>query len=292
MRYTLISENLSLSVDSKGAELCSIKHQNGYEYLWQGDAGIWPRRAPVLFPIVGKLRNNAYSLAKQQYTLPQHGFARDLEFVVIKQDAGEIVLELTSNESTKPLFPFDFELKLAYSLVNNSLTSSYSVRNTGPQTMYFSIGAHPGFNVSFVRQNETQFPYIECEQRALTAKKLSSGLISRESYTLALPEKRLSLTPELFHNDALVMEAAQINSLSLYPEPTGRKITLFCPGWPYFGIWAKPNPKNGSMEFVCLEPWHGIADSIDHSGELKNKKGIISLEPDKTFEASFVLGFF
>jgi galactose mutarotase-like enzyme len=292
MRYTLSSDQLNLSIDSKGAELRSIKHQNGYEYLWQGDTAIWPRCAPVLFPIVGKLRNDSYALAGKTYTLPQHGFARDLEFTVVRQTAQELILELSSSEVTKANFPFDFELRVGYSLLDNTLKSSYSVKNTGHGSMWFSLGAHPGFNVSLVVHEGLKYPYLETERNEFIINGLSSGLVSEEHYPLALSEKRLDISSGLFQNDALVMEGAQIKTLTLHLDPLGKKITLSCPGWPYFGLWSKPNPLDGALKFVCLEPWYGLADSVNHTGELKNKKGILSLEAGQTFEAAFELGFF
>ncbi len=292
MRYTLISDRLSLSVDSKGAELNSIKDKGGYEYLWQGDSGTWSRRAPVLFPIVGKLRNNAYSFSNKTYTLPQHGFARDLEFDLVKQEERELILGLVSNETTRAVFPFDFELRLGYALKNNILQCSYAVKNTGNTALYFSLGAHPGFNVRQSSNKGASFPFLEFEKEELLVSGLHEGLLSDEQQGLRLHNNRLLLNPVLFKDDALVMEGTQIAKLNLCLDAEGRKIQLSCPGWPYFGIWSKPDPKDGTLNYVCLEPWYGVADSVNQRGELQNKKGILKLDAGKTFEAAFELGFF
>lgn len=292
MRYSLTSDALVLNVNSKGAELCSIKNKEGYEYLWQGDPEIWPRQAPVLFPIVGKLKDNRYRFGDNTYTLPQHGFARDSEFSLVNQGPQELSFELSSDQNSRAVFPFDFNLKLRYVLKNNILLCSYEVKNTGDGPLYFSLGAHPGFNISRPKHKGEHFPYLEFEKNELLLSALSAGLLSGEKHRLGLSENRLFIHPELFKNDALVMEGGQTEALSLYLDAEGRRITLSCSGWPYFGIWSKPHPRDATLKFLCLEPWYGVADSINHDGQLKNKNGILNLEAGKTFEAAFELGFF
>lgn len=292
MRYTLTSDELVLYVNSKGAELSSVKNKQGYEYLWQGDSEIWPRQAPVLFPIVGKLKDNCYKFGENGYTLPQHGFARDSEFNLLSQGPQELCFELSSDETSKAAFPFDFNFKLRYFLKNNNLLCSYAVKNTGNGPMYFSLGAHPGFNISLSKLRGEHFPYLEFERNELLLSALSFGLLSGEKHRLSLSENRLPITSHLFNNDALVMEGGQIERLSLYLDAEGRKIELSCPGWPYFGIWSKPDPRDATIKFLCLEPWFGVADTMNHDGLLKNKIGILNLDPGKTFNVAFELGFF
>lgn len=292
MRYTLTSDKLVLNVNSKGAELCSIKNKQGYEYLWQGDPEIWPRQAPVLFPIVGKLKDNRYSFGDSIYTMSQHGFARDLEYSLVKQEPQELVFELNSDEISRSTYPFDFRLTLKYLLKSNILLCSYEVKNTGEDTMYFSIGAHPGFNILLSKHHGKCYPYLEFKKSELVLSNLSGGLLSGEKHRLSLSETRLSIHAELFKNDALVAEGGQIEGLSLCLDAEGRKIDLSCSGWPYFGIWSKPDPKDATLKFLCLEPWFGVADNINHDGLLKNKSGILHLDAGKTFDAAFELSFF
>jgi galactose mutarotase-like enzyme len=289
MLYTINSDQLSISVETKGAELCSIKTPDGFEYLWQASPEIWPRKAPVLFPIVGKLKNNIYNLGHNTYSLPQHGFARDMEFRLVKREKTELCFELRSDEKTKANYPFDFCLQLGYVLSKNKLSCTYSVINTGDQTMFFSIGAHPGFNIDLKHAN---FPYLEFEKDVLDLSLLDLGLISEKKQHLSLANKRLKIDPQLFQNDALVMENGQIKKISLCLNSEGRKIDLVCPGWTFFGIWSKPHPLKGTLDFVCLEPWLGIADEIGHKSKFEDKKGIIQLEAQAGFNSAFELSFY
>jgi galactose mutarotase-like enzyme len=291
MLFTLQSEEISLRVDGRGAELRSIKNNQDYEYLWQANPAVWPRHAPVLFPIVGKLKNNQFIYKQNTYTLNQHGFARDHDFLPLIHNRHELSFVLISNENTKANYPFDFKLQLSYLLNKNTLLCSYKVENTGTDALFFSLGAHPGFNLEPPKNNE-EYPFLEFEKDELVLNELQSGLISDTIRKRALPNKRLKLSSELFEKDALVMSNHQINALSLYLNAGGRKVSLSCRGWPYFGIWSKPNPASGNLDFVCLEPWHGLADKINHSGSLETKTGILNLQPAKAFEAAFELSFY
>lgn len=292
MRYTLNSDELSVSLNSKGAELCSIKNKQGHEYLWQGSPEIWPRQAPVLFPIVGKLKNNAYFFENHHFSMSQHGFARDEEFALYKHEANELAFVLGSDNKSKLAFPFDFELKLTYTLNGNALKCGYEVNNVGKGSMYFSLGAHPGFNLAFAKQTTSATPYLQFKKTELLLSALNNGLLAEEKRVLTIPNGCLYLQPLLFANDALVLEGAQIDQVTLSLDEDGRAIQLRCPGWPYFGIWSKPDPIDGNLKFLCLEPWYGVADSQNHNGNLVNKKGVLELSEGKTFGTAFELHFF
>lgn len=290
MQFTLESEELTVQVQRHGAELLSIKNKAGEEYLWQANPGIWPRRAPVLFPIVGKLIENRYTYNQQAYRLPQHGFARDMDFELSRSSSQELEFTLHSSETSKLEYPFDFTLKLGYSLIQNTLRCSYWLSNTGGSTMLFSLGAHPGF-VLPNKQNQPA-PYLSFQTQELFLTPLRNGLITEEKRRLKLEEKQLTLSAELFHNDALVMQDRQIEYVSLNLDQKGKRIELYCKGWTNFGIWSKPDPNTGELKFICLEPWHGIADSVKHDGAFENKRGLLRLQPEKCFESAFELRFY
>ncbi len=292
MLQTLHSEFLTVMIESKGAELFSIKNKEGYEYLWQANPAIWGRRAPVLFPIVGKLKNNQYNFQSHTYTLPQHGFARDMEFKAIKANENELSFELYSSEDTKKNYPFGFRLVLGYALIKNRIRCSFSVENTGKSTMFFSVGAHPAFNINAQVNSTNAWPCLEFDIPSLSLSQLNSGLISKNKTQLHLPDKRISIHPQLFKNDALVLENNQIRKARLIINDEGRGVEITCEEWPYFGVWSKPNPNTGNLNFICLEPWHGIADFENSEGFLENKAGILLLEKEKQFDAAFELGFY
>ena len=291
MVFNLHSESLNISVHSFGAELMSIQNKNGQEFLWQGDPAIWPRRAPVLFPVVGKLVNQRYRFEGIDYSLAQHGFARDTEMRAIFQNEQELIFELLANDATRAVFPFEFSFQVGYKLEGNHLRCNYKVKNKGSNEMYFSVGAHPGFNLPEWDKSGAPAAYLQMEATQYQCTLLESGLLSEQHFSMKLPNKQLKLSPELFSNDALVFENNQVNSLSLIIPGLTQRIDLQCKSWPYFGIWSRPDPVSKQLRFVCLEPWHGVADTTAHDGQILNKKGIIALGPESDFACSYELFF-
>lgn len=287
MVYGLRSNNLEVSINSKGAEISSVKY-NEREYIWQAKADVWPRHTPVLFPIVGRLKSNSFNYSGQNYSLSQHGFARDREFKCISQSEKEIVFELVSDEETKKIFPFEFRLIITYTLKDDMVICTYKVTNPSAQNLFFSIGAHPGFKVP-IEENEKFEDYkLKFEPtKDYQTTVLQDGLLTKTKDKVRLTNGELSLTTSLFDKDALVFENSQINAIRLI-SPSGKGVELKCKDWPYFGIWSK----KGCSEFVCLEPWYGITDNEHASGDLKDKKGIIELACGKKFECSFGMRFF
>jgi galactose mutarotase-like enzyme len=287
MVYYLRSNNLIVSINSKGAEIASVKC-NELEYIWQAKADVWPRHAPVLFPIVGRLKNNSFKHKAQNYSLPQHGFVRDKEFKCISQSEKEIRFELVSDAETKKIIPFDFNLVITYTLVDDMVICTYEVKNPSDQNLLFSIGAHPGFKVPIEDHEKFEDYTLKFDPaREYQTTVLSDGLLSETKEKLHLTNGELKLSTSIFDKDALIFENSQIDSISLI-SPSGKGVELNCKQWPYFGIWSK----KGCNEFVCLEPWYGITDSVNASGDLNTKKGIIELQSGKKFECNFSIRFF
>lgn len=280
--HSITNNNLTITVNSLGAELVSLK-SGANELLWQSDPAVWPRYAPVLFPIVGKLRNNQFVCNGSDYNLPQHGFARDKDFTLVKENAASLEYELTADETTLTIYPFHFSLRILYELSENKLTVKYRVYNPDKKDLLFSVGAHPGFSCRFDKQTLSSH-YLEFENRSeLVCERLKDGLLSGEQYVVKLNRHRLQLNPQLFENDALVLKNTQIEKVILGSNNRAQKLTMNCAGWPCFGIWTK----KGSDAFVCLEPWYGIADSINTNGNLESKEGIVKLSPNHSFNAFY-----
>lgn len=289
MQYSLSNQQLELKVNSLGAELCSVKAKaDQLEYIWQADPGLWARHAPNLFPVVGKLRKGQFSYGGNQYALPQHGFARDLEFICIEETTDRLSFELTANEETLRIYPFHFSLQISYFLEGDTLNISYSVFNPDHKILYMSLGAHPAFNVP-LQAHET-FEDYELQfngMNALTVNKLHDGLIVDETKVLHLSDHKLHLNASLFEKDALVLKHAQVRELRLSSTRSGRGVEMSCEDWPFFGIWTKP----GTSQFLCLEPWYGIADSDHASGALEEKEGIITVPSEQYFRCAYRLKF-
>lgn len=289
MEYKLRSNDLSVTILSKGAEISSLVFKE-IEYIWQADAAVWPRHTPVLFPIVGRLKDNTYHYQNKDYSLSQHGFARDKEFLMIHQTDSEIEFELEHDLETKKIYPFEFRLQIKYQIVDDVLICSYKVINPSDLgEVLFGIGAHPGFRVPLLESEKfTDYSLFFDPTRTFQISDLKDGLLSGTKKELKLTSGELKITKNLFDNDALVFEDRQINSICLKSNLSGKGVELKCEDWPYFGIWSK----KGCQEFICLEPWHGITDSAMPYGEFKNKKGIIYLGPKEEFNCSYSVRIF
>ena len=290
MIYSIHNNELSVAISTKGAELESVIHKSfGLEYMWSGDAAFWGKKSPVLFPIVGGLKNSSYEYNGTTYQLPRHGFARDMEFEVTAEEKDSIVFTLKSNEETLAKYPFEFKFSLRYALEESKLSVSYIVENPGKENLLFSVGGHPAFKVPLVdgtvfEDYYLQFSNIENAGRwPLSA----DGLI--EDFTTPVLENtdQLLLTQALFLKDALVFKQLQSQSLSIlnHKKPHGLKLSF--PGFPYMGIW-----NSGNAPFVCIEPWCGIAGNVNVSGNLAEKEGINTLPPDEIFERTWSVELF
>ncbi|MBL7930819.1 MAG: aldose 1-epimerase family protein, partial [Bacteroidia bacterium] len=165
--------------------------------------------------------------------------------------------------------------------------TKYDISNPVDLPLYFSVGAHPGFRCPLEEHETFEDYYLEFDSDKFDLSSLIEGLRDKTKKTISLENKRIPLTTELFDNDALVFENKQIDSVSLCSSKSSHKITMQCHDWPYFGIWTKKSCR----DFICLEPWYGIADRIDSSQELSEKDGIIRLEPKKSFSCTFDLDF-
>lgn len=277
---------LSVRIDDKGAELAQITdRKTGFEFLWQADPLVWARRAPVLFPIVGKVKSNELMIGNSIYPAPQHGFARDLHFTQTSETGTEIWYELKSNHETLKAYPYEFILRLGYTLKENELTCRYEVINPGKNPMYFSIGAHPGFNLPIDGLDKY---FIEFEQ-AETAERhlLDQGLFNGSTKPVLSSPTTISLSKALFDEDAIVLKQLNSKQLKLKQSNGSFCITLTFDGFPHMGIWT---PK-GNERFICLEPWCGHADPVSGHNDLSLKEGIITLIPGKVFARSYSLRF-
>lgn len=287
MLFTLQNNQLSIAVNSFGAELSSVI-KDETEYIWQAEKAVWPRHAPNLFPIVGKLKNNSFQYEHKKYELPQHGFARDNEFQLIEQTHDTLVFELVTNEALLKLYPFHFSFQVIYQLLDNKVVQRYQVTNKANSVMYFSVGAHPAFNCP-LHQDEAfeDYELIFPNTEKLTINVLQDGLISATTRDIILHNNKLPVTQSLFDNDALVCMNNQVKEVQLLSKKTKKGVALKSLNWPCFGIWTKKQTTN----FICLEPWYGIADFSNTAQDLKHKKEIISLGAQQFFNCEFTITF-
>lgn len=286
---TLENGLLKASFVQKGAELQSLKSKtSGIEYIWDANPKDWAKHSPVLFPIVGALKDNRYAYQGEQYELSRHGFARDMEFELESKSADEVVFTLRSSESTRKVYPFEFSLSLIYTLKSHGLSCTYKVYNPSDADLLFSVGGHPAFATPVDENLRYEDYYLRFNQdEELLINKISDNLISEEVKSIPLKDKVLPLKHELFYDDALVIKALNSNKISLQNKVNSHGLHFTFEGFPYFGIWAAKD-----ANFVCLEPWCGIADSVNHSGQLSDKEGIVILSAEESWQRTWQVDIF
>lgn len=271
---------IKIKTVSKGAELVSVQC-NGFEKMHDGEK-FWNRHAPVLFPIVGKLKDGKTFIDGVEYEMGQHGFARDMEF----ESIGENAYVLKSNEETLKKFPFQFELYISYHIKDNTLTTQYKVVNKDTKNMQFGLGGHPAFYCEYTSgKYRLEFEDIEND---IEVYQLEDGLLKTkpEKTSKFIRENRIFLDKKTFEKDAIIMK--NIKSSVVYLKTETKTVLAFhFSQFPYLAIWSKPE-----ASFLCIEPWFNTADKIDSKGVFEEKEGLITLKPEEQFEAEYGVEFF
>lgn len=274
---TLFNSNLTAKINHAGAELFSLK-SNNKEYIWEGNSAFWGKHSPVLFPIVGTLKDNTYTYNNNSYKLSRHGFARDTEFQLIDQKENSATFSMQSSAETLKVYPFEFELQLKYILEDKSLKIQYKVINKETTKIPFSIGAHPALALPGAFENYSMEFEIE---EPLVYNLLDTDLISNETKILSTIENKVALNYPLFENDALIFKTLKSNYLTIF-EHQKPLIRMHYEDFPHLGIWTKMN-----APFLCIEPWFGYSDSTESTGKIMEKEGIQILEPKAIFNSQF-----
>lgn len=281
---------LTVEIERKGAQLSSIlSDDSGREYLWQGDPSVWKFRAPVLFPIVGALSDNTLRQDGKEYTMTQHGFARDMEFEIIKYRKDEVVFRLESSEATHAKYPYDFALEIGYKLNSRDIIVSYRVINPSKEEIFFQIGAHPGFNYANYDPEAKVQGYLKFDDEQKSEEIVSrfindKGLLNKTEKRFKLEDQMIEITKNTFNDGALILENSQAKEITLLDankEPYV-KVTF---DTPLVGLWSIS--KRSYAPFVCIEPWFGRCDADGYKGEYSQKDWIQSLQGEQTFETEF-----
>jgi galactose mutarotase-like enzyme len=277
MIITIKDTNYSASINSKGAELFEFTKDNT-NYIWTVNEQFWNKTSPILFPIVGRLKNDSYTLNGIEYNLPRHGFARDCEFEVIHKKENEVVFSLRESEETLKMFPFEFELQITYTLVESKLTISYEVINHSENPMLFNIGAHPAFAmIGNFEDYSLQFNKDE----NFETHHLENELFNGKTTLVESHKGKIPLSYSLFKKDALVFKHLKSNEVSILRENCPY-LKINFESFPFLGIWTKKD-----APFICIEPWYGHADEKISNGNIYTKKAIQVLNPKENFKACF-----
>jgi galactose mutarotase-like enzyme len=271
----LASTGLTAKIDPLGAQLSALCDSQGRDLLWGGDPAVWAGRAPVLFPIVGALHGGSYRLGNERYELSRHGFARGTRFGVIVHEPARAVLRLTADAATRRVYPFDFELDVEFRLHTAILSIESSIVNRGSAAMYASFGYHPAFRWPLPYGDARSAHSIEfSDDEPGPVRQLDGdGLVAPEPLPTPIADRRLSLHDELFRNDAIIFDSVRSRHVT-YGAGHGPRIQVAFPDSPYLGIWTKPG-----ADFICIEPWNGIADPQGFSGDFSEKPGVFQIAP-------------
>jgi galactose mutarotase-like enzyme len=289
MNKILSNKFFTAEIRSTGAELVSFrKLADNSEYIWNGNKAFWGSHSPVLFPIVCALKNGEMRVDGVIYPMGNHGFARKSEFELAQESDSKAAYKLSFSKDTLAMYPFKFNFFITYTLTDNRLQVEYKVENIDDQTIYFSVGTHPAFNCPLDNKTNFEDYFIEFES-AENLQRLymnSTNVIDTgKSQKMELENNRiLHLSHELFHEGALVFKKIHSNKVTLKSNQTPKKVVLSYEDLPAMGIWQAKN-----APFICIEPWHGIADTDDFNGELKDKELIISLKQTASYNCHYTI---
>jgi galactose mutarotase-like enzyme len=264
---------LSATVKADGAELCSLRDAAGVEMLWQATP-TWPRHAPVLFPIVGRLKDDTLRHEGKSFRLTQHGFARDRRFAWLGRSATACRLVLHEDADTRTMYPFAFRLEIAFALDDDALEQRFTVTNPGREVLPASLGAHPGFAWPLAEGVEKPAHVLEfAEPETAPVHRLTNGLLQSVAAPNPIAGRTLALEPALFAADAIILPLPASRSVR-YSAPGAPAVELAWDGFRQLGIWSRDGG-----DFVCIEPWYGTASPEDFDGEFSAKPGLMLIPP-------------
>ncbi len=296
----LENEYLQVEIQEHGAEIKSVLDvQTNIEYIWQADPEYWGRSTPILFPIVGKLTDDSVLVDGASYSMGQHGFARDMAFNCVEQTEAKAIFELLATEETRKKYPFEFKLRIHYTLIEREVLIQWEVFNPATEVkLPFSIGAHPAFNTTLFDADHIEDYYFEFDREIdFNAWKLNEhGRFGDEVVHLGKSDS-LRLSPELFEHDALVFKTIDFQRISLKNMRNVHGLTMYLQNFtfkdekPLIGLWS-PYKTGGNLPFVCIEPWFGHADTEGGPFNIYQKPGIIVLEPEETFTTEYAIEFY
>ena len=275
--FTLGNDTMTATVAAEGAELCSLKNAQGLELLWQAGAA-WPRHAPLLFPIVGRLKHDELRHGGKTYPMTQHGFARDHRFDWVQREPTSCRLLLVDDAATRLRYPFAFRLSVAYTLHRADLEVALEIANTGDEMLPASIGAHPAFNWPLLPGlAKEDYALVFSQAEPAPIRRLKDGLLRAAPEPTPVRGDTLALSERLFDDDAIIMDRPASSSVR-FAADRGPSIEVSWEGFRELGIWSKPK----GAPFLCIEPWHGFASPADFDGEFNDKPGLMHIAPAKS----------
>ena len=272
---TIASGALTARINPLGAELSSLRDADGRELMTDADPAFWTGRAPLLFPVVGRPSGDVIRVDARAYPMKQHGFARHMPFAVVATEPHRAVFALTDSDETRVRYPFAFRLEVAFTLAEATLSVDVTVANPGEAPLPASFGFHPAFAwpLPYGRSRDAHRIVLDADEPGMLKAIAADGTIAPAEHPSPLDGRTLRLADDLFAHDALVWDPIRSQGLT-YGADGGPRLRINFPDTPMLGIWTKPG-----AHFVCVEPWHGIADPEGYAGEFRNKPGVFTVEP-------------
>lgn len=288
MTITLRSHLLTVQADTLGAQLTSIQTRDGVELLWQANPAVWGRHAPLLFPIIGRLRDGKYTVGGVEYAISQHGFGRDSEFQVTEQTDNSVTFQLEDSPETRAKYPFAFCLQVTYTLEGGKLTKTHTVRNRSQETMYYEVGGHDGFCTTLLPGEEMGDYYLEFPGLTEIAPfgMNEQNFFTKDKKVYPLQKGgRLPLPPQVFGLDTVVLEQMPVHQVTLANEKNPIRLTMDFDQFDYLGIWTKPSEE--PTHYICIEPWTTLPECEFTDSALEHKPGIRVLAPGQEEQLSY-----
>ena len=271
-------------VKADGAELCSLRNTAGQELLWQA-LPAWPRHAPVLFPIVGRLTDDRLRHRERDYRMTQHGFARDHRFAWAETTGASCRLVLEDDEATRAIYPFAFRFAVEYVAAGDTVSVIFTVTNTGDEVLPASMGAHPAFNWPLSQGIAKEKHYLQFDaEEPGPIRGVQGGLLLDKTRPTPIHGRMLPLREDLFAADAIILDPVASRSVR-FTAPGGPSIEVGWNGFPELGVWSRPG-----VDLLCIEPWYGMASPVGFDGEFLDKPGIFRLAPGESRAAVHRIG--
>lgn len=279
----LSNSKLAAKISPTGAELKSLKERStGIEYIWQSDPAWWTGASPILFPVIGGLKNGVCRINGSEYKIPPHGFVRKKEWKLVSRSAATATFETVSDDDTRPLYPFEFILRVHYTLKENAISIRYEVINRSRERMLFSIGSHPAFNIPFAGGSIENYYVHFSEEENMQRYFFKDGMHLNETEPAFDNCRQIYLRKNLFDRGPLIFKAPRSKVFTIMNSKNSKRISVQTEGVPFVALWAAPK-----APFCCIEPWYGIPDNIDTDGEFPTKEGIMSLETGCAFNTDY-----
>ena len=283
--HRIASPKLQAELSTEGAELRRLATADGLDLQWDGDPAVWSGRAPILFPVIGMLRDGRYTLDGRTYALPKHGFARRSEFTVAAHGADTVTFRLEADGAPRAAYPFEFRLEVAFTVAGAALTVAAAVANLGDRPMPASFGFHPALRwpLPFGRPREDHRVVFDRDEPDPVRRIDMEGLLKPEPQPTPVTGRELAPRDQMFEADALIFDRVRSRRV-IYGAPGAPRIAVEFPDSPVLGVWTKPG-----AGFLCVEPWCGLPDPEGWSGDLADKPGGFTVAPGGSRRMSMTL---